>query len=313
MSPIAERSFESGYHAPVLVAESLAALSHAGSVLDCTLGGGGHALALLEAGKVVTGLDRDRDAIAIAEARLRRFSVEERFHAEQGDFTRLSDLHELDGLHFEGILADLGVSSWQLDEDARGFSFRAGVAMDMRMSGEGQTAADLLNHGTVQELEQTFREYGDEPRARRLASEVARRRERRPFEVSDDFVDAIRGALGAATGPGDFARLFQALRISVNDELAGLERALPELRDRLSDGGVLVVIAYHSGEDRLVKHAMRDWSTACHCPPRQPICICGGVASGTTLTRKAVRAGAEEIAFNPRSRSARMRVWRKNG
>ncbi|MGI8546469.1 MAG: 16S rRNA (cytosine(1402)-N(4))-methyltransferase RsmH [Gemmatimonadaceae bacterium] len=296
----------------MLVAETLAALSRAGCVLDCTLGGGGHALALLEAGKLVTGLDRDRDAIAAAEARLQRFTLEGRLHAAQGDFTRLSDVHELDGLHCDGILADLGVSSWQLDEDARGFSFRPGVAMDMRMSGEGQTAADLLNHGTSQQLEQTFREYGDEPRARRLAGEVARRRERRPFEVSDDFVDAIRGALGAATGPGDFARLFQALRIRVNDELAGLERALPELRDRLSDGGVLVVIAYHSGEDRLVKHAMRDWSTACHCPPRQPICICGGVAMGTTLTRKAVRADAEEIAFNPRSRSARMRVWRKN-
>ncbi len=296
-----------------MVAEVVAALSHARSVLDCTLGGGGHALAVLEHGKTVTGLDRDRDALAAASDRLQRFSEHGRFSAVGGDFTRLSEVRELDGRHFDGVLADLGVSSWQLDADERGFSFRQGVVLDMRMSGDGRTAADLLNEGTLQELEQTFREYGDEPRGRRLASEVARRRERRPFQVSDDFVDAIRGALGASTGPGDFARLFQALRIRVNDELAGLERALPELRDRLNVGGVMVVIAYHSGEDRLVKHAMRDWSTACHCPPRQPICICGGVARGMSVTRKAVRAGAQEIALNPRSRSARMRVWRKNG
>lgn len=297
----------------MLAREVLAALSHASRVLDCTLGGGGHSLALLEQGKYVTGLDRDSDALTEASARLTRYSEEGYFRALRGDFTRLDDIHELDGAGFDGILADLGVSSWQIDADERGFSFRRGVTLDMRMSGEGRTAADLLNGADLEELEQIFRDYGDEARGRRLASEIGRRRHNRPFEVSDDFVDAIRGALGPGTGPGDFARLFQAVRIAVNDELAGLERALPELRDRLLPGGVLAVIAYHSGEDRLVKHAMRDWSTACHCAPRQPMCICGGIAAGTLITRKAVQAHTEEIAYNPRSRSARMRVWRKNG
>jgi 16S rRNA (cytosine1402-N4)-methyltransferase len=126
-------------------------------------------------------------------------------------------------------------------------------------------------------------------------------------------VGAIRGALGAKTGPSDFARLFQSVRIAVNDELEGLERVLPVLRDRLTPGGVLAIIAYHSGEDRLVKHAMREWSTACHCPPKQPFCNCGGVALGELIVRKAVVPSAEESARNPRARSAKLRLWRKNG
>jgi 16S rRNA (cytosine1402-N4)-methyltransferase len=129
--------------------------------------------------------------------------------------------------------------------------------------------------------------------------------------ISDDLVGAIRGALGPRTGPPDFARLFQAVRIAVNGEIEGLEGALPMLRDRLRPGGTLVVISYHSGEDRLVKHGFREWSAACVCPPRQPVCTCRGHALGTTLTRKAVVADALEIAGNPRARSARLRAWRK--
>ena len=162
-----------------------------------------------------------------------------------------------------------------------------------------------------EELARIFREYGDEPRAARLAREIVRRRATRPFATSDDLVGAIRGALGPRTGPPDFARLFQAVRIAVNDELAGLERALPALRDRLAPGGTLAVIAYHSGEDRLVKHAFREWSTDCICPPRHPVCTCGGATrSARPLTRRAIVASPEEIARNPRARSARLRAWR---
>jgi S-adenosyl-methyltransferase MraW len=212
---------------------------------------------------------------------------------------------------FDGILADLGVSSHQIDDESRGFSFREGALLDMRMDGTtGPAAAELLNTMDEQELIRILREYADEPRARRVAREITRRRENAPFRTSDDLVRAIRGALGARSGPGDFARIFQGLRIAVNDELGALERALPALRDRLQPGGVLAVVAYHSGEDRMVKHAMREWSRDCVCPPRQLQCTCGGRALGSPVTRKAVKPSAVEIERNPRSRSARLRAWR---
>lgn len=299
-----------GYHEPVLLEEVLCALSGRANILDCTLGGGGHAEAMLRAGSTVTGIDRDPGAIAAATLRLHGDAHANRFRAVLGDFTRIDEIPALAGVRFDGILADLGVSSRQIDESSRGFSFRPGVPLDMRMSGAGESAADYLNSAAEERLADAFRSYGDEPRARRLAREVVRRRANRLFQTADDLVGAIRAALGPRSGPGDFARLFQAVRIAVNDEITGLERALPELRDRLCRGGVLAVIAYHSGEDRLVKHAMRDWSTACHCPPRQPRCDCGGVALGALVTRKAIVAGADEVRRNPRSRSARLRIWR---
>jgi 16S rRNA (cytosine1402-N4)-methyltransferase len=208
-------------------------------------------------------------------------------------------------------LLDLGVSSHQLDDPSRGFSFREGAPLDMRMGGDStSSAAEFLNRAEERELARIFREYADEPHAGRLAREIARRRATRPFATSDDLVGAIRGALGARTGPADFARIFQAVRIEINRELVGLERALPALRDRLEPEGVFAVITYHSGEDRLVKHAFREWSRPCVCPPRQPTCTCGGRPLGETLTRKPIVAGPDEIASNPRARSARLRAWR---
>jgi 16S rRNA (cytosine1402-N4)-methyltransferase len=294
-----------------MVAEVVRALHGAATVLDCTLGGGGHSEALLEAGAAVTGIDRDANAIAEATRRLQGFIESGTFRAVPGDFTRIESIPGMSDAAFDGILADLGVSSSQIDSDARGFSFRPGVPLDMRMSGDGDSAADVLNTAPPEELAAMFREYGDEPRARRLAAEIVRRRATRPFVTADDLVGAIRGAFGASAGAGDFARLFQAVRIAVNDELPGLARALPILRDMLNPGGCMAIIAYHSGEDRIVKHAMRAWSTACTCPPRQPVCTCGGVALGALVTRKSVQAGAEETARNPRARSARLRVWRR--
>jgi 16S rRNA (cytosine1402-N4)-methyltransferase len=173
------------------------------------------------------------------------------------------------------------------------------------------TAADLLNNLDESELSHIFREYGDEPRAGRLAREIVRRRGRRAMRVSDDLVDAIRGAFGARTGPADFARLFQAVRIAVNDELAELDAALPKLRDRLIPGGQLVIISYHSGEDRLVKHTMREWSLSCVCPPKQLQCTCRGKPLGELVTKRGVKPSPAEVAANPRSRSARLRAWRK--
>ena len=311
--PPAPGAFDSAYHAPVLLDEVLALLAGATQVLDGTLGGGGHSAALLATpGRVVDATDRDARALAEARERLARAEGEGRFRAHLANYADVGEVAALRDLRFDGIVLDLGISSHQIDDASRGFTFREGAPLDMRMGDDApDRAADLLNEAEERELARVFREYGDEPRAGRLAREVVRRRGTRPFVISDDFVGAIRGALGPRTGPGEFARLFQALRIAVNEELPGLARALPELRDRLVPGGVLAVIAYHSGEDRLVKHAFREWSQACICPPRQLQCTCRGRPLGETLTRKAIVASDAETARNPRARSARLRAWRR--
>ena len=168
--------------------------------------------------------------------------------------------------------------------------------------------SELLNTIDEVDLSALLRSYADEPRAARMAREITRRRERRPFVTADDLVDAIRAVLGPRSGAPDFARIFQAVRIAVNDELAGLERALPLLRERLSPGGTLAIISYHSGEDRLVKNAFREWSASCICPHRQMICTCRGEALGATLTKRPINAASEEVSANPRARSAVMRA-----
>jgi len=307
--------WQTDYHSPALADEVVTLLGGAELVLDGTLGGGGHAAALLESGVGrVIGIDRDPEALAAASARLTDAAARGRFVAYQGNYAAIDAIPAIADLRFNGILLDLGISSHQIDDASRGFSFREGAPLDMRMGGAGDaapSAEELLGSASDEELARIFRLYGDEPRAARLAREIVRRRATRPFRTSDDLVGAIRGAFGARTGPSDFARLFQAVRIAVNDELAGLERALPALRDRLAPAGTLAVIAYHSGEDRLVKHAFRQWSADCICPPRLPICACGGAnALGATVTRRAIVASPEEIAHNARARSAKLRGWR---
>ncbi len=305
--------WDTDYHAPALVGDVVELLSGGTLVLDGTLGGGGHSAALLGAGvSRVIGIDRDPDALAAARA---RFAHEppERFTAYQGNYADLGSIAALSGLRFTGILLDLGISSHQIDDASRGFSFREGAPLDMRMGSDAsRTAAALLNDADEDELFMIFRDYGDEPRAGRLAREIVRRRETRPFATSDDFVGAIRATLGARSGSPEFARLFQAVRIAVNDELAGIARALPDLRDRLAPGGILAVMAYHSGEDRLVKHAFRAWSEDCICPPKHPMCTCGGARSlGSVITKRAITAAPDETAHNPRARSARLRAWQR--
>ena len=306
-----ESRWASAYHAPVLATEVADLLRGCAHVLDGTLGGGGHALLLLEQGVRVTALDRDPEAVAAARARLQDYERSSRFRALLGNYADVEAIPELASSRFDGILLDLGVSSHQLDDPRRGFSFREGAPLDMRMGEDAPlTAAAWLNETPELELLRVFREYGDEPRAPRLAREVVRRRGNRPFEISDDFVGAIRGALGPRSGPPDFARLFQAIRIEINDELRGLAQALPRLRDHLEPGGTMVVISYHSGEDRIVKTMFREWSTDCICPPRQPVCTCRGRALGELVTRRSITASPAEVVGNPRARSARLRAWR---
>ena len=302
-------AWDSAYHSPVLVDEVVEVLGDAKRILDCTLGGGGHSAALLASGADVTAIDRDPQAVAEARRRLASYEAQGRFRVILGNFAEANRLLPETRQKFDGILADLGVSSHQIDDEARGFSFREGAPLDMRMDSGSGTAADLLNSVDEDELIRILREYADEPRARRVAREIVRRRENAPFSTSDDLVRAIRGALGARSGPSDFARIFQGIRIAVNDELGSLEQALPMLRDMLEPGGVLAVIAYHSGEDRIVKNSMREWSKDCVCPPKQLQCTCGARALGKPINRKAIKTSAAEIERNPRARSARLRAW----
>jgi 16S rRNA (cytosine1402-N4)-methyltransferase len=299
------------YHRPVLVEAVVELLEprRGGRYLDGTLGGGGHAAALLEAGAAVRVLGVDRDPEAVAEAGRRLAEYGERFEGRVGDYGEVvAGLEE----PLAGALLDLGISSHQIDAERRGFTFRPGSPLDMRMSMSGRwTAAAVLNEYGEGDLYRVFREYGEEPRAGALVRRIAERRVESPLERSEDLVSVLESVYGHRLTAQVKARVFQALRIEVNRELESLDRALPLLRERLAPGGVLVVIAYHSLEDRRVKHAFREWSRACVCPPRAPVCQCGGVAGGELLTRKVVRPGEAEVAANPRSRSARLRAWRK--
>jgi 16S rRNA (cytosine1402-N4)-methyltransferase len=296
----------SAYHIPVLLEPVVAAAAGARRAVDATLGGGGHAEALRRAGLQVLAIDRDPDAVGFSRARLGDHGIQ----YLEAAYDSPEALDAVARFHPGFILLDLGVSSRQLDETGRGFTFRPGAPLDMRMEGRGTSAADLLNEADQDTLERVFAEYGDERRARRLAREIVRRRERAPFTVSDDLVNAIRATLGPRAGPSEFARLFQAVRIAVNDELEGLARALPAFRDALEPGGGLGVITYHSGEDRLVKLAFRDWASACICPPHQPLCTCRGRPLGQLEPRKPIVPPAEEITANPRARSAKLRIFR---
>ncbi len=292
------------YHVPVLLGPVLAAARGAARAVDATLGHGGHAGAMAAAGLRVLGIDRDPDALATARRRL-----DDGIGYLQASYDSPEALAAVSAFRPDFILLDLGVSSRQLDEAGRGFTFRPGASLDMRMGSAGPTAAELLNREAPATLERIFAEYGDERHARRLAREVERRRARHPFAISDDLVNAIRAVLGPRAGPPDFARLFQAVRIAVNGELEGLERALPGLRDALAPGGRMAVITYHSGEDRLVKQAFREWARECVCPPRQPVCTCRGRSLGRVEPRKPILPAPEEVAANPRARSAKLRIF----
>ena len=292
------------HHVPVL-ADAIARLARGRRrAVDGTVGAGGHAALLLAAGADVLGIDADPAAVAAARARL------DAAHTRllQGRFGDPDVLAAAAAFRPDLVLLDLGVSSYQLDAAARGFSFRPGVPLDMRMDPAREiTGADVLNGAPEAELGALFRDYADERRARALARAVVRRRRHGPFATSDDLVNAVREVLGPRSGPSDFARIFQAVRMAVNDERAQLERALPALRDALVPGGALAVITYHSGEDRIVKHTFRAWARACECPPEQPVCTCRGRPLGRVL-RPAVPAPAE-VAENFRARSARLRVF----
>ena len=292
-------------HVPVLLAPVIAAAAGASRAVDATLGDGGHAEALRGLGAEVLGIDRDPAAIVVSRRRLGN----EGMRYLQAPYSAPEALAAVAAFRPDFILLDLGVSSRQLDEADRGFTFRPNAPLDMRMGDADPTAATFLNSAAEAELARVFYEYGDERQSRRLARGIVRRRGNQPFAISDDLVNAVRATLGPRAGPSEFARLFQAVRIAVNDELSGLAVALPAFRDALATGGRLAVITYHSGEDRLVKLAFREWAAACICPPKQPVCTCRGRPLGRLVPRKPIVPEPDEVAANPRARSAHLRIF----
>ena len=274
-------------------------------LVDATLGGGGHAEALLAAGAEVVGVDRDPAAIAAARARLAR---SERFRAVEGRAGALEALLGPMGLlPVDGVLLDLGVSSPQLDVPSRGFSFQADGPLDMRMSPSGETAAELIAGLSESELAQVLRDLGEEPFSRPIARALKQDRPTTTFEA----VESVKRAVPRRAWPSKVhvaTRTFQALRIAVNDELGELDRVLDSLPRLLRVGGRAAVIAFHSLEDRAVKQGFRTLEGRCTCPPGLPVCACGAQGTFRVLTRRAVQASDAEVKRNPRARSARLRA-----
>ena len=295
-------------HRPVMLEEAVAALDpkDGETVVDATFGGGGHARRILEklapGGKVV-GIDRDPQAAERASG----FLGDRRFSFNTGSYDDVLWQMVEEGERVDAILFDLGLSSFQIDEPERGFSYVREGPLDMRMDPRsGMSAAEFLNGVGAEELTLVLSDYGDVPRgqARRVAREVTRRR---PLQTTTDLYEAVRAALGWAERGGNPAkRVFQAVRVRVNDELGGLERALAATERLLVPGGRLVVITFHSGEDRLVKRFISEREGRCVCPPDLPVCMCG---AKPVFRRGAVRRpSGEEVRENPRSASARLRV-----
>jgi 16S rRNA (cytosine1402-N4)-methyltransferase len=282
-------------------------------LLDGTLGGGGHSLLLLERGASVIGVDKDPRALAAARARLARFG--EAFRAVRSDFRDAKAVLEALGVRaVDGALVDLGVSSPQLDQADRGFSFSRPGPLDMRMADEGEPLRDLLRRVDERELARILREYGEEPFARPIARAIKAAVDGgEPLDTAR-LAELVAGVVPRKAWPKKIhpaTRTFQALRIAVNDELGALAQWLEALPAILAPGGRAAAISFHSLEDRMVKEKFRALTQACTCPPDLPVCACGAKAGFTPVTRKPIVAAEDEVARNPRARSAKLRVVEK--
>lgn len=307
------------HHIPILrdTVVSLLEPKRGGIFVDGTLGGGGHAEAVLEQlpqGGKLYGIDRDSAAIEAASARLARFG--EVFTAIRGNFFDMKQLLAQRGVtQVDGILLDLGVSSYQLDTPERGFSYHEDAPLDMRMDPSAPFSAyDVVNGYSAEELTRIIREYGEERYASRVANAIVREREKTPLDSTVRLAETVKLALPAPARrePQHPARrTFQALRIEVNGELAGLSQALTDAHDLLRSGGVLAVITFHSLEDRITKQTFRTFENPCTCDPRAPMCTCGKTPTAKALTKKPIVADETELEENPRARSAKLRAIRK--
>lgn len=302
-------------HIPVLLQPCLDGLSidPAGIYLDGTAGGAGHSTEIarrLTTGRLVA-LDQDPDAVATATERLKGLPAQ----VVQANFREAANvLAELGIPAVNGALLDLGVSSHQLDDAERGFSYHADAPLDMRMSQAGPTAADLVATLSREELSRILRDYGEEPYAWQIAGKIVKVRAEQPITTTLQLAELIASAVPPAErrkGKNPARRTFQAIRIAVNSELDALNEGLDGIFSCLAPGGRLCIITFHSLEDRLVKNKFRRWAQSCVCPPEQPICLCGGKAKAKLITRKPIEADGEELQENRRSRSAKLRVLEK--
>lgn len=306
-------------HVPVLYRECLDGLNIRpdGLYVDCTLGGGGHASGILSSlgadGRLIA-LDKDQEALSAASERLGEVDSAGSYVTVRSDFRELGRcLDELGIERVDGILADLGVSSHQLDTEARGFSYLSDGPLDMRMDrSQNYSAYNLVNEAGEEELERCFRIYGEERYAGRIARAIVRARQDRPLETCRELSALIAAAVPAAArrDKNPSRRCFQALRIRVNDELGALESLLDTAADVLNDRGRLCVISFHSLEDRLLKQRFREWENPCTCPPGLP-CVCGRIPLGHVVSRKGIVAEQDEMAVNRRARSARLRIFER--
>lgn len=307
------------YHKPVLVEEVMQYMRcHKGGIyIDGTIGGGGHALEIcrrISDDGLLIGIDKDDEALAHAAVKLREYSG--CIKLIKGDFRHMKAMiNDISINEADGILLDLGVSSHQLDDTERGFSYNAEAVLDMRMDKQQTlTAKDVVNTYSEQRLYEIIRDYGEERWAKRIASFIVQERQRYPIETTEQLVDVIKKAVPAAArrqGPHPARRTFQAIRIEVNDELTAIKEGLEQAIGCLKPYGRLCVISFHSLEDRLVKNAFNRWQNPCTCPPGTPICVCGNKPIAQIITKKPVTASSDEIMSNPRARSAKLRVCEK--
>lgn len=300
-------------HTPVLLAQTIDGLNIRpdGVYVDCTAGGGGHSSAIAERlsdkGRLIS-LDRDPDAVKAASERLAKFPNATVIHRNYSEMDKV--LEELGIEAVDGILMDLGVSSHQLDEESRGFSYHSDAPLDMRMSQDGMSAADIVNTFDEQQLAKIIFEYGEEKFSRRIASNIVRARESAPIETTLQLADIVRESVPqkARREKNPCKKTFQAIRIAVNCEFDHLSEGLDKAFASLKPQGRLAVITFHSLEDRLVKQRFAGWCKGCICPPDFPQCVCGRKPQGILVNRKPIEADEKELESNNRSRSAKLRI-----
>ena len=286
-----------------------------GIYVDGTLGGAGHSSEIckhLDGGRLI-GIDQDRDAIAAAKKRLEPFPFVTIVKSNYVNMDTI--LNDLDVPEVNGILLDLGVSSYQFDNGERGFSYRVDAPLDMRMDQDNpMTAKDVVNTYTEQDLYRIIRDYGEDPFANRIARRIVQEREKKAIETTFELNEIIKEAIPAAArrkGGHPSKKTYQALRIEINHELSVLENSIDGMIDRLADGGRLCIITFQSLEDRIVKAAFRKAENPCICPPEFPVCVCGNKSKGKVITRKPIEASPEELEYNPRSSSAKLRIFER--